>query len=380
MPRIAPFVGLRYDPAVAGPLDALVAPPYDVLGDAALSERFARSPFNSSRLERGASGGTEAEYREAAALLAGWRATGVLVETEPSLVAYEMRFRLAGVERRVRGVLGAVDVEPWGGSILPHERTMRGPVEDRMRLLRIVRANLSPVHGILPGPSPVLATTLDAICARPADAAASDADIEHSAWWFTPPTTLLEEVAGQRCMIADGHHRYTTALAFREEMRAAVGPGPWDGVMMLLVDATEEPPVLPFHRLVDAPPAPIGGTPARDLDAILAAADDDACVVGRITRGADGPTYELVPLRGAPPAVTALEPLLPSDESAVRFTQDAAEAERSVASGETHVAWILPPTTAERIRSVIDRGDRLPRKSTYFWPKPLTGFVIRPLD
>ena len=380
MPRIAPFVGLRYDPAVAGPLDDLVAPPYDMLGDAALAERFARSPFNVARLERGTSGGTEPEYREAAALLASWRAAGALVEAPAALVAYEMRFALDGRERRVRGVLGAVELEPWGGGILPHEKTMRGPVEDRLRLLRIVRANLSPVHGILPGPSPTLRASLERVCRRPADAVGHDAGVEHRAWWFTPEPALIDEIGSQRCMIADGHHRYTTALAFRDEMHASQGAGPWDALLMLLVDAAEEPPVLPFHRLAAAASPSPGGTGVADLAALLGQLDDAGLVVGSIRMEGGVLVHRVVHLAGEPPAVAALEPLLPPSEADVTFTQDARAAERAVADGSAAVSWILPPTSAERIRAVIDRGDRLPRKSTYFWPKPLTGMVIRPLN
>lgn len=379
MPQITPFVGLRYDTAVAGALESLVAPPYDVLGDRALAERFARNPCNVARLERGASGATDAEYREAGRLLEAWRRDGVLVAAPPGLVAYEMDFSAGTGRRRVRGVIGAVDLEPWGGGIVPHERTMQGPVEDRLRLLRHVGANLSPVHAILPGPSPRLRATLDEVCAAPPAIDVVDADVRHRAWWFRPGDDLLAEIGRQTCMIADGHHRYTTALAHRDAMRLERGDGPWDAILMLLVDASEEPPVLPFHRLVATAPGDMGALVA-DLGAVLAAVDDESLRVGLVLQGPDGPRYRAVNLEGHPPASAALDPLLPPGESQVRFTQDAREAERSVREGSAEAAWILPPTSAARIRAVIDAGERLPRKSTYFWPKPLTGVVIRPLD
>lgn len=378
VPRIAPFVGLRYDVAVAGPLADLVAPPYDMVGDAALAVLVSRSPHNVARLERGSSGGTDTEYRAAAEALAAWRRDGILEAAPEGLVAYEMRFRLGGRGRRVRGVIGAVDLEPWGGAVIPHEHVMAGPLEDRLRLLRVVRANLSPVHGILPGPSPVLAETLAQICTGAPAEEVVDGEVEHRAWWFRPESALLAEIARQRCMIADGHHRYTTALAYRDEMRSAHGVGPWDAILMLLVDASEEPPVLPFHRLSDRPSPEPGGSAVADLDALLLQVDDEALRVGLVTLE-DGLTYRVVTLEGHPPAVAALERLLPDDEAAVSFTQDAREAERIVAAGDAAAAWILPATSATRIRSVVDADERLPRKSTFFWPKPLTGFVIRPL-
>lgn len=383
MPRIAPFVGLRYDPAVAGPIARLVAPPYDMLPDAILRRYLDRSPYNVARLEGGAGGAGEAEYRSAADLLRSWRAGGVLVQTPPSGFAYEMVFEEDGREVRTVGLLAALEVEPWGGSIVPHEKTMAGPVEDRLRLLRAIRANLSPIHAVLHDPAPLLSATLiDAMRGEPLAEATDDEGVLHRVWESPISDAVIAELGSQTCMIADGHHRYTTALAFREEMRASGrGAGPWDSILTLLVDPTEEPPVRPFHRIVREGPFPAPDESVADLGTLLARLDDDVPLVGLAVIGqGDQPEYGLVRLRGAPPAVAALDPLIPGGEKSVRFSHDASEADRAVRMREAAGAWFLPPTTTSRIGAVLDSGERLPRKSTYFWPKPRTGFVLRPLD
>ncbi|MFM7718963.1 MAG: DUF1015 family protein [Actinomycetota bacterium] len=379
MPRVSPFVGLRYDPSRAGPIDRLTAPPYDLLPPAALERYLAEDPHNVAHLEGGEVERSEAEYREVAARLADWRAGGVLVETESSAFALEMTYPLGERTARVRGILVAMGVEPWGGSVVPHERTSAKPVGDRLRLLRIVGANLSPIHAILPGPSPRLADALGAACGSPALVETTDEEgVAHRLWPLEPAAELRGELEGQSCMIADGHHRYTTALAYREEMRAREGAGPWDDVLTLLVDASEEAPVRAFHRIVLRGPVPEPDEATDDLAATLARLDDEAGVVGVIRpRSGGGVVHGIVRLPGPPPAVVALESLLPKAEEAVRFTPEPQVAEAAVLAGAPG-AWLLPPTTAARIRDVVDAGDRLPRKSTYFWPKPRTGLVLRP--
>jgi hypothetical protein len=172
-------------------------------------------------------------------------------------------------------------------------------------------------------------------------------------------------------------------LRYREEMRAEHGPGPWDRQMMLLVDAAvERPPVLPIHRvLLDASP-PEPGERVRDLEELSAALDDERLMYG-VVRREDGMTvHEIGRVEGKPPTVCALTDRVAAlrDVAKVRFTHDAVEAEASVRSGEAAVAYLLPPTSAERIRGVIDASERMPQKSTYFWPKPRTGMVLRPLE
>ena len=192
-------------------------------------------------------------------------------------------------------------------------------------------------------------------------------------------------LAAEPLLIADGHHRYTTALQYREERHAVDGPGPWDRVLTLIVDAAAEHlPVLPFHRIQTAGDAVGTSGPVLDgLETALAACSDDDVIAAVASREAGETVFRSIQLDGEAPTVRALhEELLdgavPTD--GLRFLHDAHEAADAVRRGEAVAAYFLPPTTPDRIRSVIDRGERLPQKSTYFWPKPRTGMVMMPLD
>src|SRR5262245_61808456 len=185
MPIAGPFAGLLYDTAVAGPMQTLTTPPYDQIS-VSDQERYRReSEFNAVRLELCESGPErEGGYAEAASLLDDWRRRGVLVqEPSPAVYAYEMRFQDGGAERRVRGVIVEVELEPYGGSIVPHEGTLPEPLRDRLELLRTVRANLSPVFGVFLEPSARLAAFLgNATRPAPDRTVTDDAGTRHSLW------------------------------------------------------------------------------------------------------------------------------------------------------------------------------------------------------
>jgi uncharacterized protein (DUF1015 family) len=384
MPHISPFPGLVFDPSVVGALELVTAPPYDVIGESERRAFLSSSPYSVVHLDL--SEGADDRYRRAGDLLAAWRSEGALVASpEPRYYAYEMRFRLEARIRRIRGLLCALELEDWGGGVLPHERTMPGPVEDRLHLLRATRTNLSAVYGTVPGPVPALASLMDEVTAGPPSHAAVDAQgTDHRMWPIRADPGIADWLASGPLLIADGHHRYTTALHYRGERGAIDGPGPWDFVLAFVVDArTEMPPVLPFHRLVTTDPAPVGGTRVRDLQEVLAEIGDDDLVYGIVARAGAGLVHLVAELRGPPPTVTALhEQVLGIDATGdrIRFTPDAVVAESAVRSGDALAAYILPPTTPDRIRTVVERGERLPQKSTFFWPKPLPGMVMRPLE
>jgi hypothetical protein len=191
-------------------------------------------------------------------------------------------------------------------------------------------------------------------------------------------------LAEEPLLIADGHHRYTTALAYRDEMRAAFGPGPWDRLLTFVVDAgSERLTVRPFHRIQLAGTAPQPGEPAGDLDAVLRALSDDEPRIGIVRPNGTRAELTVKDLAGEPPAVRALhdgllDALAPP--GSLRFTPDPREAVATVEAGEAVAAYLLPATTPDLIRKVVERGERLPQKSTYFWPKPRTGVILMPLD
>jgi uncharacterized protein (DUF1015 family) len=385
MPRVFPFEALIYDTAVAGPLDRVTTPPYDVISEVRRRGYLAR-PYNIGRIDLATSDDdtqvAEDRYEQAGALLRRWIREGALVRIPTAFQAYEMRF---GPTDRVRGILCAMELEDWGGGVLPHERTMEGPVEDRLRLLRATNTQLSAVYGTVAGPCPSLADLLDEVTAAPPDAETLDAEgVIHRRWTIATDAPIGSWLAEEPVLIADGHHRYTTALAFRDEMRVTAGAGPWDRLLTFIVDAgSERLSVRPFHRVQLSGMAPEAGVPVSDLDTALAALSDDGLRVG-IARPTDGGVeLRVATLTGEPPAVRALhdgllDAIASTDE--LRFTPDASEAVEAVRSGNAVAAYLLPPTTPDRIRKVVERGERLPQKSTYFWPKPRTGMVLMPLD
>jgi uncharacterized protein (DUF1015 family) len=385
MPRVFPFEALIYDTTVAGPLDLVTTPPYDVISEVGRRGYLAR-PYNIGRIDL-ATAEDDAQvaddrYEQAGVLLGRWIHEGVLVRLPAAFHAYDMRF---GPTDRVRGILCAMELEDWGGGVLPHERTMDGPVDDRLRLLRATNTQLSAVYGTVAGPCPSLADLLDEVTAEPPDAEMLDAEgVIHRRWTIATDAPIGSWLAEEPVLIADGHHRYTTALAFRDEMRDKAGAGPWDRLLTFVVDAgSEHLSVRPFHRIQFSGTAPEAGVLVDDLDTVLAALSDDELRVGVARPTARGVELRVATLTGEPPAVRALHDGLLDEIASVdalRFTPDATEAVEAVRSGHAVAAYLLPPTTPDRIRKVVERGERLPQKSTYFWPKPRTGMVLMPLD
>ena len=256
MPRFEPFAGLRYAPGVD--LDAVIAPPYDVVSPGERVALAARSPHNAIHVElpEDNPGMGRDRYQQAAWLFELWLREGVLVpEGEPAFYGYRMSHRDAqGQPTQTTGVVGALGLSPPGqGDVLPHERTMAKDKADRLNLLRACRANTSPVW------APSLASGLGPLVPAPAGAAlhaTDDQGVLHELWPVTDPAAVAaisDSVASDVVVIADGHHRFETALAYQEERRAANGgaPGPYDLVMALVVELSpDQLSVRPIHRLL----------------------------------------------------------------------------------------------------------------------------------
>jgi uncharacterized protein (DUF1015 family) len=389
VPRIFPFVGLRFDRERVGSFEVVTAPPYDVISQEEHARYLSASPYNVIRLDLAETANERPgrgldPYREAARSLSAWRDDGVLVTTDgPAYYPYEMRFRFHGRSRRIRGLICALELEEWGGGIVPHERTMRGPVEDRLRLMRAIGANPSCIYAVFAGPIPELARWLEEATSGGSAASLVDDDgVEHGMWVAPADAHVATWLGSTSLMIADGHHRYATALRYRDEIRARQGPGPWDRVMMFLVDAaTEDPPVLPFHRIAIDGSLPTTGTRVGDLEEVLDSVDDRKLAFGTVAYEGGALVHRVAELVGEPPVVSRLhEQVLAGPSQTLRFTPDAVAAEDVVRRREATVAYLLPPTNAETIRSVVELGHTLPQKSTFFWPKPRTGMVMRPLE
>lgn len=390
MPNVSPFDGLLFDPSVVGDVAAATAPPYDVILADELVRFRAASEHSITHVDL-TDGGEDApaeQYSRAGSLFRRWREEGALAPVgKPAVFVYEMSFSYGGRDRRIRGLFLEVELEPWGGAIVPHEKTMAGPVEDRLALLRATEANLSPIYAVCNGPSDPQAALIERAAARdPHIEVEDERGVTHRLWIDAdgPFDELIDWYRGERLLIADGHHRYQTALTYREEMRTDHGEGPWDRVMMLVVDAaTEDPPILPIHRVVDLEEVPeLPGHLVRDLGEVLATLTEDDLRYGAVFRRGEDLFHLVGRLEGDPPTVRALhESLIDRMEGVreVRFVPDAVVAEEAVRLGQAPLALFLPPARVAAVRSVIERGDRLPQKSTYFWPKARTGLVVRAL-
>jgi uncharacterized protein (DUF1015 family) len=391
VPRLSPFRGLLFDTAVTGPLDQVTAPPYDVISDRRRLGYLRASRYSVVHLDlaEGSAdpGDPRSRYAKAAGLLAAWERRGAVRRAdEAGYYAYEMTTSDPGVAS-VHGLICAMELEDWGGTVLPHERVMEEPVRDRLALLRATRTHLSPVFGTIDGPDDRFDRSVSAATAGDPPYEASDEQgVRHRMWPIPRDAVDLSHLAARSLLIADGHHRYTTSLEYRNERRRIDGPGAWDSVLTLVVDATaDQLPVLPFHRLQlsGRAPAPVGDV-MPGLEETLDALDDEACVVGIAVVGPGGDvSYRVRSLDGETPAVRALhhgllDELAPA--GSLRYLHDAARAVAELRNEAGVAVYLLPATTPRRIRAVVERGERLPQKSTYFWPKPRTGMVMMPLD
>jgi len=408
---LAPFRALRYDPQRVS-LAAVLAPPYDVIDDRQHAELEARDPHNVVRLTLPRdTAGPPAAYATAASTLASWRSDGVLrPDPAPALYVYEERT----ADHVQRGLIGALGLSPAeDGIVLPHENTMAGPVADRLGLMTAVDADLEPIFLVYDGGGAASRVVAAADSSDPQVEVETPDGITHRIWAVTDPQVLAEvaaDLAGRRAVIADGHHRYATFLAYQAGRHAnGDGPGPWDLGLAFLVDGSAfGPKVQAIHRVIPGLPAETAAERAR---ASWSVADVDGTVDDALAElakaGVDGLAFAVTDgtrhwlLTEPDPA--ALRTGLPADRSdawraldvtiahlvLIRETwglddregvvdyahdvEDAIAAARS--SGGT--ALLLNPTPVAGVAAVAAAGDRMPRKSTLFVPKPATGLLIR---
>ena len=416
MADVSPLPALHYDLGRTGGLGPVVAPPYDVIDAAEREALLARSPHNVVRIDlpRDPAGGDP--YAFAARTLADWREEGVVVQDGPALWALEQDYTGPDGRRRTRhGVLARVRVEAYGaGRIRPHERTHPGPKEDRLRLTRATRTNLSPIFSLYDGDawSP-LAPQLD----RPAAGELTDGDgTTHRLWRVDDPEAVaaaLAALAPAELLIADGHHRYETARAYAEEIG---GDGPHRDVLMCLVSLRDPGlTVFPTHRLLtgldDTRRVALREAITRDWDAEEVAAEELEPVPaadGRVRIGfldahharplrltLKDPAIAAGALPGRPDAYRRLdtavtEALLLRDAlgmseedishlRGLEYARSTEQARERVETGAVQAGLFMGATPVELVREVAAAGEVMPPKSTYFFPKVLTGLVFNPL-
>jgi uncharacterized protein (DUF1015 family) len=335
---VRPFRAERYDEAQAGPLEALVAPPYDVISSVDREEYLRRSPYNVVHLT------LPDDERDAARDLADWRARGVLRREAPSAWLLSQDYTGPdGVTRTRIGLVASLRTEPYDrGVVLPHERTHAGPKEGRLRLLRATRTALEPIFLLYEG--------------DPVQLPDREPDLQSGGdrLWRADH---LPDFSRTQLLIADGHHRYETALAY-----AAEGGSPY--LMVVLVPTRQEGlTIFPTHRIAEhvngARGTPID-EPGDELPGV---------VLYRAGR------YEL--LESDALDVEVVDALSPKG---VTYTPRRDEAVATVDRGEAEAAFLLRPTRIEDVWAVARRGETMPQKSTYFFPKLTSGLLFHPLD
>jgi uncharacterized protein (DUF1015 family) len=370
VPHLKPFRALRYDPGTVGLLDAVVSPPHDVVSSERREKLVAASPYNAVRLLNPDSPDV------AARLWRAWQDEGVLVrERLPAVWVLEETFSAPdGGMRTRRGLVARLELQPYSaGVVLPHERTFERQKDARLDLLRAVRAKLSPVFLVHEGRSPE-------VPARAADIEATLEGVRSRLWRVTDPGEIEAALAAieGRLLIADGHHRYETALRFHEED----GTEETRYVLADLVSRDDEGlEILPTHRLVT------GTVP--DLDGAFTLTEvepnGEAALAALASASRRHPAFVLLRRDSAVLAEGAGEDLdtavidrLPLGE--VRYTPSAIAAEEAVRSGSAEAAFLVRAPTLDQVIEVAAAGERLPEKTTYFFPKLTSGLLFSPYD
>jgi uncharacterized protein (DUF1015 family) len=343
MADVRPFRAERYDETKAGPLEALVAPPYDVISDEERDEYLARDPHNVVHLTLPDS------EAQAARDLAAWREEGVLRrDDEPNFWALSQTYvGPDGVKRTRNGLVAALRLEPYEKRIvLPHERTHAGPKEGRLRVQRATRTQLEPIFLLHDGPK------VEVPHSRP------DLEVGDDRLWRVEADPA--DFADLQLLIADGHHRYETALAFHEEDGTEASA--W--MMVVLVSTREEGlTIFPTHRVVERVNGVRGESieePGEELPGVVLYRGGEYQLVG-----GEGLDVEIVDRAGA---------------QGVTYTPQRAEAVAAVDSGSAEGAFLLRPTRIEDVFAYARRGEVLPQKTTYFFPKLTSGLLLYPLD
>lgn len=395
MPGFDPFPALRYDLDQVS-LEQVMAPPYDVIDPAQRADLAGRDPHNAVRIDLPDEAEGDGRYEAARGCLDGWQEAGVLVRDRvPAFTVYRMTATDEdGTPRHTTGVIGALELSPPGTDILPHEHTTPKAKSDRLDLLRACRANLSAIWGLSLAKG--LTDLLPTDTAPWADVVDDDG-VRHTVWVVDDPATtaaISEAVAGQPVVIADGHHRYETSLAYKAEREASDGQaGEAGATMAFVVELVEdELTVHAIHRLLTGLPdgldleaalapwfealgPPPDGTPVTTAMAdagCLTLVLPDREVLLRPRSEALGEARDLDSSR-----LDVALASLPAHQ--VSYQHGVANVRDAVASGSAQAGVLLRPATVAQIEATAHGGERMPPKTTFFHPKPKTGLVFRTL-
>lgn len=424
MAEIQAFHGMRYTEK-AGDIAELVCPPYDIISDPQREAYLAQNPYNVIRLElpRG-----ENPYAEAGAVLEGWIADSVLTcDMDEGLYIYELVFQSGvdtGAQKSLRGIICRVRIEDFANNVvLPHEETLSKAKADRLNLIKATNCNFSQIYSLYPDEAHITRSRMDRLCESTAPRYSfSDGLVTHRLWVVNDKVTIAaiqDDFADRKLYIADGHHRYETAINYRNYCREndIYNPGS-EYVMMYLADMADDGLVVfPTHRLVRE-------LPGFDFRQLLAGCGEyfhveqvasPAVMKERLARAEQAEKKAFGCYAGTEIAVLTLKNLqvmrdvIPDFSDAYRFldvsvlhslilenllgidkenmanqknltyTRSFTEAVESVDGGESNCAFFLNPTKVSEIGAVAANGEKMPQKSTYFYPKLTTGLVLNNL-
>ena len=431
MADVRPFRGLRYAPGVVDDVGQVICPPYDVIDPAHQASLYGRSPFNAVRLEFGAAIPDDDEarnvYTRAAEWLQTWQRSGALERAaNPTFYLMEEEYEAGGTLRQRRCLLAAVRLEEFDrGAVLPHEFTRPGPKEDRLRLMQACATNFSPLMALYRDSGGVVSLLKAQAGARPPDVVAQTEATTYRLWALDDPPTVQELqtlLAPLPLYLADGHHRYETALAYRDMRQGGQtqSDAGYDYVLMGLIELSDPGlDLLGYHRLVcglssealegvrnemrelfvEEPGPESGGVDA--LEALLTSLDakENAQPSYGLVDAASGRLSTRVLREDVAPVklpnVTVpslrqcdtwllhealLKPLLGSGLEQVSYAHDLGEVASRTATGECGLAFLLRPMDLDVFEAVVLGGERLPPKSTFFMPKLPSGLVFHLLD
>ncbi len=435
MADVLPFRGVHYNGSLVGNLAEVICPPYDIITPQLEQELYRRSPYNFVRIEHNQQlpqdSAADNRYNRSAAILERWLREGVLVtDGVPAFYLHDHCFSYQGKEYRRRGLVCRVKLEEWHRNVIrPHEGTLAEPKSDRVNLLWALKANTSPILAMFGDQNQLISSLLKRQeSGQPLISSGSLNGERHDIWAITEPAVvdgLSEAFSGKPLYIADGHHRYESALTYQRERLtlspAVSGEEAFNFVMMTLVEFADPGLlILPPHRLLRGlPVSKVAGLMTKlksffdvqrlsldmtgvwqQIDRLLAGKDRVRLVAFGLDRrdllvltlhdfdaaGSMMPYFHSELYKRLDVSVVdhvILEELLGlaiEDDVKISYNYDRQDAVDKVLSGECQLAFIISPVRAETIKAIADAGDRMPRKSTYFYPKLPSGLVFNRLE
>jgi uncharacterized protein (DUF1015 family) len=419
--EISPFRAIRYNRRVVGDLAQVICPPYDVISPQRQALYYEKSSYNAIRLELPTEGAgpTADRYRSAAATFRRWLRDGIFrLDDLSGFYLHQHEFEYSG-QRKVRcGLIARVRLEPWGQGIYPHEETGSKAKRDRLKLMRACRASFSPLLSLYHDSDGAVGAILSRVSRERSLVSFSDSEEAHTLWQLNGPADKeeLSRLLGKVSLyIADGHHRYETALTYRQEMakeQSSTAGEPFNYVMMELVDFSDQGlVVLPLHRLVrGVPPAVLAaltsqlrnlftlqsvplerGSPQLPADCCMGILGLQAGSMMILNRRQDVSLGAVMPDNRSDAycefGVSILNHIIldtilgGEDGLEIAYTIDSEEAyQQTFGNRQYQLAFLLPRAQPITVRAVADAGDRIPRKSTYFYPKVPAGLVFNSLE